>query len=170
MRIEPPIKNISHSVGKEMAGSIHTLSCCVSKLRSSIEAGKKQPRVWLQYVCDVSEVLFHPSFGVGFILTFLTLGRANAFVLHSLYRKVPLVLLWSPYGDLEMACNRFLNEPSGKAEREDGSKWCATGNTCSSADEAGLVNLRSYVRGRMNLCSCFGNNLTKILRDIELTF
>ena len=43
---------------KEIAGSGHTLTCCLSKLRSSLEAGKKQLRVWLQYVCNVAEVLF----------------------------------------------------------------------------------------------------------------
>jgi len=42
---------------------------------------------------------------IGFNPTFLTLGRANAFVLHSLNRKVPLVLLLSPFGDSEMARN-----------------------------------------------------------------
>ena len=51
------------------------------------------------------ETLLYPSFSVGFNPTFLTLGRANAFVLHSLYRKLPLVLLLSPYGDSEMAHN-----------------------------------------------------------------
>ena len=55
----------------------------------------------------VVEVHLCPSFSVGFNPTFLTLGRANAFVLHSLNRKVPLVLLWSPYGDSEMARNGF---------------------------------------------------------------
>ena len=45
----------SFGFGKEMAGSSHTLACCLSKLRSSLEAGKKQIRVWLQYVCGVKE-------------------------------------------------------------------------------------------------------------------
>jgi hypothetical protein len=48
----------SFGSAKEMAGSSHTLACCLSKLRSSLQAGKKQPRVWLQYVCNVAEVLF----------------------------------------------------------------------------------------------------------------
>lgn len=71
---------------------------------------------------SVAKVLLYPSFRVGFNPTFLTLGRANVFVLHSLNRKVLLVLLLSPYGDSKMARNGFLDEPSGKAEREDGSK------------------------------------------------
>lgn len=88
-----------------MVGYSYTLPCCVSQLRSSLEASKKQFRIWLQYVCGVTEMLLYPSFSVGFNSTLLTLGRANAFVLHSLNRKVPLVLLLSPYGDPDMARN-----------------------------------------------------------------
>ena len=65
---------------------------------------------------SVAKVLLYPSFRVGFKPTFLTFGRANAFVLHSLNRKVPLVLLLSPYGGSEMARNGF----------EDGSKVYAS--------------------------------------------
>ena len=36
--------------------------------------------------------------------------------------SAPLVFLRSPHGDSEIARNGFLDEPSGKAEREDGSK------------------------------------------------
>lgn len=68
---------------KEMAGSSHTPACCLSKPRSSLEAGKKQRRVWLQYVCGVEEMLFNPSY------------------------SGPLVLLWSPYGDSKKARNGF---------------------------------------------------------------
>lgn len=50
---------------------------------SSLEASKKQIRVWLQYSCGVTEMLLCPSLGV------------------------PFVLLLSPYGDLEMARNGF---------------------------------------------------------------
>ena len=65
----------SFDAAKEMAGSSHTPASCLSKPRSSQGAGKKQPRVWLQYVCGVKEVFFYPSFGA------------------------PLVFLRSPYGD-----------------------------------------------------------------------
>ena len=71
---------------------------------------------------SVVEPLLYPSFRVGFNPTFLTLGRANVFVLHSLNRKVPSILLLYPCGVSEMARNGFLDEPSGKAEREEGSK------------------------------------------------
>jgi len=57
------LTSISHSAGTEMAGSNHTLSCCLSKPRNSLEAGKKQPRVWLQYACSVTEMLLYSSYG-----------------------------------------------------------------------------------------------------------
>ena len=53
---------------------------------------------------------------------------------------------WSPIGDSEMARNEF----------EDGSKWCATSNTCSSVNEAGFGGLRTYVQKPMKLCSNSG--------------
>ena len=68
-----------HRVALVLIGPSHTLTCCLCMIRSRFEAGKKQLRVWLQYVCGVTEMLLSPSFGV------------------------PLVLLLSPYGDSEMA-------------------------------------------------------------------
>ena len=82
MKAVPYILGISQGVVKEI-GSRHTLACCLCKLRSSLEAGKKQLKVWLQYVCSVSEMLLYPSFGA------------------------PLVFLRSPYDDSEMARNGF---------------------------------------------------------------
>ena len=73
----------SSGIGNETVGTSHTPACCLSKLRSSLEAGKKQLRVWLQYSCGVTEMLHYSSF------------------------RVPLVLLLSPYGDSEMARNGF---------------------------------------------------------------
>ena len=49
----------------------------------------------------------------------------------------PLVLLLSPYGDSKMARNGF----------EDGSKWYATGYTCSSANEAESETPNTCSRG-----------------------
>lgn len=136
MKAVPYILGISQGVVKEMAGYSHTLPCCVSKLRSSLEAGKKQPRVWLQYVCGVIEMLLYPSSGVS------------------------LVLLLSPYGDSKMARNGFL-DPSGKAEREDGSKWYATTNVYGMDKEAGFVPLRTYVNRPMNLWPLRNKNKTQ---------
>lgn len=47
----------------------------------------------------------------------------------------PLVNLWSSFGGLEMARNGV----------ENGSKWCAMGNLCSNANEAGFTYLRTYI-------------------------
>ena len=92
MRAEPYFSGKSHSAVSKMAGSRHTLTCCLSEVRSSLEAGKKQPRVWLEYSCDVPEVLLYPSFGA-------LLG-----------------VLWPPYSDLVSAYCRhgyFIKECIG---------------------------------------------------------
>lgn len=81
-RLKSYLVGISHTVSKEMSGSSHTLSCYLSKLSSSIKAGKKQPRVWLQYACGVTEVLLYSSL------------------------SGPLVFLWSPLGNLVYPNNR----------------------------------------------------------------
>ena len=47
----------------KMAGSCHTPASCLSMLRSCQEARKKQPRVWLEYICSMEKVLLYPSFG-----------------------------------------------------------------------------------------------------------
>lgn len=60
---------ISHNVASEIASSIHTPVCCLGKLRSSLEAGKKQLRVWLEYFCSVAKMLLYSSFGA--LLMFL---------------------------------------------------------------------------------------------------
>lgn len=77
--LESYLTGISHSVGREMAGYSHTLPCCLSKLRSSLEAGKKQHRIWLQY----AYVRWRRSF------------------------TPPLVLLLSPYGDSVLMTTNF---------------------------------------------------------------
>ena len=107
MRIEVSIKGVSLSSGKEMTGSMYTLTCCLSKLESNPEAVKKQLRVGLECVCSVTKMLLSPSFGA------------------------PIVFLWSPYDSSNMVRSEF----------EDGSKWYATSNTCSSVNEAGLVRV-----------------------------
>ena len=73
------LKGISHSVGREMAGSSHTLTCCLSKPRSNLEAGRKQLRVWLQYVCSVLEESLYSSFGLLMVLL------KSARYIHGLY-------------------------------------------------------------------------------------
>ena len=97
-RLKSYLTGISHTVSKEMSGSSHTLSCYLSKLRSSIKAGKKQPRVWLQYACGVTEVLLYSSL------------------------SGPLVFFWPPSDDsnyLNMRSQRKLvsNLPSEREVR-----------------------------------------------------
>lgn len=66
-KLKSYLTGISHTIGKEMAGSSHTPACCLSKLRSSLEAGKKQFRVWLQYGGSVTGGLLYPSFCAPFV-------------------------------------------------------------------------------------------------------
>ena len=62
MRTMLYISGISHSVALILAAYSHTLGLLMSKLRSSLEAGKKQPRVGIEYVCSVAKILrFSPS-------------------------------------------------------------------------------------------------------------
>ena len=63
MKAVPYILSVNQDVVKEMAGSSHTLGLLMSKLRSSLEAGKKQPRVWIEYVCSVAKMILYSSFG-----------------------------------------------------------------------------------------------------------
>ena len=88
------ISGISHSIASEMAGSSHTLPCSLSMLRSRVEAGKKQPRRSLEYGYSKERCSFTP----------------------------PLALPLPPYDGSEMVLSGFLDEPSGKAEREEGLK------------------------------------------------
>ncbi len=92
------LTGISHSVASVMVGFSHTLPCCLSKPRSSLEAGKKQLRIWLQYVCDVAKVLLYSSL------------------------SGPLVFLWSPNDDSNLLNKRVqrnlvFNLPSGREVR-----------------------------------------------------
>jgi len=67
MRVVSYISGISYSVASPMTGFRHTHTCCLSKPRSCLEAGKKQLRVWLQYVYCLIEVLLYSSFTVSFV-------------------------------------------------------------------------------------------------------
>ena len=92
------LTGISHSVASEMAGSSHTLGLLTSKLRSSLEAGKEQPRVWIEYDCSVVKMLLYSSFGA------------------------PLVFLGSPYDGSEMVLGRAKRQSRARSGFEEGSK------------------------------------------------
>ena len=51
----------------------------------------------------------------------------------------PLMLLWCSFDGSKVARSGFLDEPSGKAEREGDSEWFAPANVCGKGDEAGFV-------------------------------
>ena len=109
--------------GKEMAGYSHTLPCCVSQLRSSLEASKKQLRIWLQYVCGVTEMLLYTCFGA------------------------PLVLHRTPYDDSEMARNGF--EDGSKVMRRN----MQLTDMCSSTYKTVFDALHIYESKEMNIGS-----------------
>ena len=158
MKEEPFFSGISHSVDSQMAYSRHTLACCLSKPRSSLEAGKKQPKVWLHYACSVAEVfLDEPS------------GRAER-----LYPSfgTPLLLLWVPFGDSNFSNKRVqrtfvFNSSSGRKVRstlghlfqmslkngvkmarnvfEEGSEWCISTNIGNTVNEESKVAPQTHV-------------------------
>ena len=69
--------------GKKLVGYSYTLPSSLSMPRSRVEAGKKQPRVCIEYDCSVAKMILYPSF------------------------DVPLELLLSLYGDSEMVRSGF---------------------------------------------------------------
>ncbi len=79
MRAKSYIADVSHSVASVLAGYSHTLPYCLSKPRSSLEAGKKQAKSSLEYGCTVEETQLYHSF------------------------CTPLVYLWTTFGDSEDA-------------------------------------------------------------------
>ena len=90
MRTMLYISGISHSVALILAAYSHTLGLLTSKLRSSLEAGKEQPRVWIEYVCSVAKMILYSSFGA------------------------PLVFLGSPYDGSEWVRRKLEDVHSNK--------------------------------------------------------
>lgn len=153
--LKPYLASISHNIASVMIGSSHTLPCCLSKPKSSLEAGKKQLRVWLQYACCVVMVLLYPSFGA------------------------PIVFLWSPYGSSEVVryihvvctdvCRRYNGGLALVSRRCNGelmemplryldnlTEVYASGNVCSSVSKAVLVISFTHVHWLINLCPISG--------------
>ena len=91
-------KGLIQRLNAMMAAYSHAPGCYLSNFRSSLEASKKQLRIWLQYVCDVAKVLLYSSF------------------------DVPFVFLWSPNDDSNLLNKRVqrnlvFNLPSGREVR-----------------------------------------------------
>lgn len=62
MRVVSYISGLRQEDGKELVSSSHTLALLMSKLRSSLEAGKKQPRRSQEYGYSMEKVLLWCSF------------------------------------------------------------------------------------------------------------
>lgn len=109
-------------VGKEMASYCHTLPLLMSKSGSSLKAGKKLPRVWLEYVFSVAKMFLDEPSGRGELL-YPSFGN-------------PLVFLLPPYDSSKMVRNRF----EGQRSRQHLFKCLRSGlhsltNPCPLADE-----------------------------------
>lgn len=122
------LAGISHSVGNGMAGFSHAPACCLSKLRSSLEAGKKQLRVWVERVCGMAEILLYPSLGAPLVL------------LSSSYRKSDSSLRYD--GNLMEVSWRSLGVSTGVY---------ASNDVFVMADEADLIASYTYVHEAMNI-------------------
>ena len=77
MRAKSYIAGICHSVASVLAGYSHTLPYCLSKLRSSLEAGKKQAKSSLEYGCTVEETQLYHSFCTPLVYLRTTFGESE---------------------------------------------------------------------------------------------
>ena len=144
---------LRQGVGREMAGYSHTPFSCLSKLRSSIEAGRKQLRVWLQYVNRVAEVLLYSSFDAPLVLLWCSFGNTgDARYIHGGCTDVPrwcdggLTLVFQRCnGDLKVISRMFHG---------DLTEMYALGNVCSCAKESRFEDSQNYVH-RTNNSSLF---------------
>lgn len=150
---------ISHSAGKEMAGFSHTLTCCLSKLRSSLEAGKRLPRVWIQYASSMAEVFLYPSFGAPLVL--LRSSFAGSEDLHKYHGGCTEVARRCNGGLTIVSgiCNGCLMEML-RNPHSNLKKVYALDNVDSSARGTGFMGSRTYVHGMMNLCLIYGGKST----------
>jgi len=131
-------------VDKMLAGFSHTLGLLMSKLRSSLEAGKKQLRVWLEYACSVTEVLLYPSFGapIVFLMCFFR-DSADAHFIQSCCTNITR---WYAGGLTLVFC------------RCDGhlAEVYALSKIFVKASDVGFVSSRIYVYGVIILCTFTG--------------
>lgn len=132
------LTGISHSVASEMEGSSHTLGLLMSKLRSSQEAGKKQPRVWPQYVLSMANVLFYQSFGAPLVLHWSTFGvTGDTRYIHG--------------GCTEILQRKHVTYTISRRRNGNLTEVDALDNVGSSANETAFMVLCTYVRGLINL-------------------
>lgn len=132
------LTGISHSVVSEMVAYSHTSALLMSKLRSSLEAGKKQPRVWLQYVLSMANVLFYQSFGAPLVLHWSTFGvTGDTRYIHG--------------GCTEILQRKHVTYTVSRRRNGNLTEVDALDNVGSSANETAFIVLCTYVRGLINL-------------------
>ena len=138
------LTGISHSVASDMAGSSHTLGLLMSKLRSSLEAGKKQPRVWIEYVCSVAKMILYSSFGAP--LVFLMCFFRDSADAHFIQSCCMNITRWYAGGLTLVFC------------RCDGhlAEVYALSKIFVKASDVGFVSSRIYVYGVIILCTFTG--------------
>ena len=132
------LTGISHSVASMLAASSHTIALLMSKPRSSLEAGRKQPRVWLEYVCSMANVLFYPSFGTPLGLHWSTFGvTGDTRYIHG--------------GCMEILQRKHVTYTVSRRRNGNLTEVDALDNVGSSANETAFMVLCTYVRGLINL-------------------
>lgn len=155
MRIKSQIASCNHTVPLEKA-SFRPLFCCLSKLRSSLEAGKKQQTiVWLEYICSIIEAFLHSSFCVPIVLLRCSFGVTK----DVRYGGCTKVLQWCG-GDVTLISRRCNGELTEMPRRSHGNQteMYAIDNVCSGVNEAGFATLCTYVHGVMNQCLISGGS------------
>ena len=135
--LKPCLASISHSVASEIAVYSHTLALLMSKLRSSIEASKKQPIVWLEYGCSMAEVTLYLSFDGLLVLHWPPSGvMVDTRYIHGGYTEI----LRRTQVTYIVSRRRNGNLTGGDT----------LDNVGSSANETGFMVLCTYVRGLIN--------------------
>lgn len=105
-------------IGNEMAGSGHTPACCLSKLRSSLEAGMKQLRVWLQYRWSMVEGLHYSD-----LCLFIKAQCIHSTYMEIIRRVLEWVRCWGMYVNSRMMIVSWLHRYSFAFRRDTSRKW-----------------------------------------------
>lgn len=146
------LTGISHSVASEMAVYSHTLALLMSKLRSSIEASKKQPRVWLEYVCSMAEVLFYLPFSVP--LVFLMCSYRDSEGVRYIHGCCADVTRMLHATSMQVFRKRFGDVMEMvRSSHGDIIEEYLSNNICLQVNGIGIKNLYAYLHKAMSLYS-----------------
>ena len=108
----------SFGSAKEMTDFSHTLACCLSKLRSSLEAGMKQLRVWLQYRWSMVEGLHYSD-----LCLFIKAQCIHSTYMEIIRRVLEWVRCWGMYVNSRMMIVSWLHRYSFAFRRDTSRKW-----------------------------------------------